>query len=318
MELTLEAYALIAKLVGGRADLCSLCRVSKTSQLAAERALYNTINLADPETACVLFNLFAEQPRVSPLVVALSISLEDDDEASNGTPLVLPSDYWQVVSRGLQHLPYLRFLHIYIDDGSDPHNAWCLNSCHFQLQTFHCDLSWDASLVTFLSKQNEITDLYIADFNEDTPENVLLVPHSLRGARSLPTLRNVECTFTEAVGALVPGRPVTRVKTCFSRSDIAEKRAEMAILIANLHLSTQSLLSINVADSSYTSAFSLEFLRSLVDAISPDAALRYLGVLAFPVDSKEVGFHIFCRSFPARIALPFRHNLYSGSSDSFF
>lgn len=293
MELTLEAYALIAKFVGGRADLCSLCRVSKTSQLAAERVLYNTIHLGDPDTTMVLCNLFAEQPRVSPLVIALSISLEDDDETSDSTPLALPFDYWQVVSRGLQHLPYLRFLHIYIDDGSDPHNAWVLNSCQFQLHTFHCDLSWDASLVIFLSNQNEITDLYIADFSEDTPENVLLISRSLRGARSLPTVHNIECTFTEAVGVLVPGRPVTHVKTCFSRSDIAAKRAEMALLIANLHLSTRSLLSINVADSSYTPAFSLELLRTLVDAIGSAAALRYLGVLAFPIGSQEVSDTVY-------------------------
>lgn len=289
MKLSLEACSQIATLVESKRDLCSLCRTCKSFQLAAERALYHTLRLEDPDAAMTVFRLLATQPRIVPLVVVLTLSLLDDEDASEYETLPpLPTDFWNTVSEGLSRLSSLRYLEININDGSDPANAWCLHPNSFQLHAFRCDLSWDASLCTFLLSQNSLSDLYVADFDEETLENAELVPRSLRQAQSLPILRILECTFAEAVGVLVPGRPVTHVKTCFSRSDVAAKRAEMALLMANLRLATRPLLSLNVADSSYTSEFALELLDTVVEAVSSEVALRYMGVLVLPVDGAEV------------------------------
>ncbi|THH19501.1 hypothetical protein EW146_g1676 [Bondarzewia mesenterica] len=287
MELTLEAYALITSYVGSRSDLSTLCRVSKGFRIAAERALYNTLQMTNPNSSIYLCTLLAGQPRLSPFVVALTIFTQDVNGNTDPESSSLPPHYWESVARALRKLRRLRFLDIHIDNGSSPSNSWVLNGCTFQLQSFHCDFIWDANLVAFLSTQTDLTDLSIADFNDDTPANLSLTARSLRQAESLPKLSFIECTFTEAIGILAPGRPITHVKSCFSRADLNARRAEMAIFLSNLRLSTASLRSINVADSSYTEEFSLDFLSSLVDAMSPHPKLCYLGTVVLPVDGRE-------------------------------
>jgi hypothetical protein len=175
-------------------------------------------------------------------------------------------------------------------NGGIPINyPWILDGCSFQLHTFHCDLAWDVHLISFLVTQRELTDLHISDFDGDVPENLSISTHSLRQAHTLPRLSILDCTFTEAVGLLVPGRPVTHVKTCFSSSNRETRRVELALLLADLRLSTQPIYSLTVADESYTSTFSLELLSSLVKSFGPTPQLRYLGPLALPVDGSEVG-----------------------------
>ncbi|KAA1472287.1 hypothetical protein DENSPDRAFT_777801 [Dentipellis sp. KUC8613] len=286
MELYPEAYFLIVRYVDNRTDLCSLAQVSSSFRAAAERALYNTIQLSDPSKTRTVCRLFSSQPRISALVRALSIVLREDVDDQQDEPS-LPPDYWDCIARALQQTKRLRHLNIHIDGSWDSVTAWVLRECSFQLYTFHCDLAWDPDLIRFLSTQSSLSDLYIADFNEDTPDNIMITTGSLRQASSMPILSFLECTFTEAVGAFAPGRPLTHVKTCFSRSEPNAKRAEMAILISNLRLATKPLQSLDVADSSYTGRFSLEFLTHVVGAFSDNLSLRYLGALALPVNGKE-------------------------------
>lgn len=287
MELYPEAYLMIASYVGNRRDLCTLCRVSKGFQAAAERALYNTLQLSEPNSTMTICALLAGQPRLSHLVIAITIFARDENGSGGSDLSSLPHHYWESVARALRKLTRLRFLNIHIDNGTSTSNSWILNGCNSQLQSFHCDLIWDDNLINFLSSQDDLTDLYIADFNEDTPANLSLAPRSLRQAETLPKLSFLECTFTEAVGVLAPGRPITHVKSCFSRSDLSARRAEMSLLISNLRLSTRSLLSLNISDSSYTEQFSLDFLTKLVNAISPNPSIRYLGTFVLPVDGRE-------------------------------
>ncbi|EEB91731.1 hypothetical protein MPER_09863 [Moniliophthora perniciosa FA553] len=105
MELSLEAYRNIVKNVRSRADIATLCRVSKGFQYVAERALYNTLYMHDIGTTMALCNTLAQQPRVSSLVEALTISLsasssdgeeseeeqehEEDEEEEEGEELAL-------------------------------------------------------------------------------------------------------------------------------------------------------------------------------------------------------------------------------------
>ncbi|KAI0262418.1 hypothetical protein BC834DRAFT_891172 [Gloeopeniophorella convolvens] len=295
MELSLEAYSLIVQHIETRADLCTLCMVSKGFRKAAERALYRTLDVDEPTTTMLLCNVLAEQPRLPPLVTALTISLNNEegrtDDGSNteeqDATFSSPPGYWTSVSKALRRTARLRSLTILLDSGAPTNHAWILDRCNFQLHTFHCDFAWDAHLVSFLCTQYELTDLRISDFNEDTPETVSISTHSLRQAHTLSNLSILDCTFTEAVGVLVPGRPVTHVKTCFSSSSTEAKRAELALLLANLRLSTQPVYSLTIADASYTSAFSSELLSSLVKALGPAPRLRYVGPLVLPVDGRE-------------------------------
>jgi hypothetical protein len=296
MKLPPEVYLNIAQYVERRADLCVLCLVSKGFRTAAERVLYRKLDMSEPSTTITLCWVLAEQPRLSRLVTTLAIYLNEEGQREDGSnsreqmPSASSSHYyWTSISSALRNAANLRSLRVHLDGGNPINYAWILDGCRFQLHTFHCDLAWDVHLVSFLTTQRELSDLHISDFDEDVPENVAISTHSLRQAHTLPRLSVLDCTFTGAVGVLVPGRPVTHVKTCFSGSNPETRRVELALLLTDLRLSTQPIYSLTVADESYTSNFSLELLSSLVRAFGPTPRLRYLGPLALPVDGDEVG-----------------------------
>jgi hypothetical protein len=294
MKLPLEVYSSIVRHIERRTDLCTLCLVSKTFQTATERELYRLLDVREPSATIMLCNLLSEKPRLSQLVVALTISLNEDglydsEINSQGHDLFSPpSDYWASVSRALQRTTHLRSLCIHLSRGVPLEYAWILSNCSFRLHTFQCDFAWDAHLLSFLSTQHLLSELHISDFNEDIPENISINARSLRQARTIPNLSILNCTFTGAVGTFVPGRPVTHVKTCFSSSGLKAKRVELALLLANLRLSTRPLHSLILADESYTSTFSLELLSSLVKAFGPIPQLRFVGPLVLPVNGREV------------------------------
>jgi hypothetical protein len=297
MELPLEVYSFIAQHVERRADLSTLCLVSKGFRTAAERVLYRTLEMREPSNTIVLCEVLAEKPRLAKLVTTLAICLNDKgQDYDEGSDIhehrkllsLPPSRYWTSISGALLNSTGLRSLHVYLNSGIPTNYAWMLQWCSFQLHTFHCDLAWDAHLVSFLSTQHGLSDLHISDFDEDLAENVSMSTHSLRQAHTLPSLSTLDCTFTGAVGVLVPGRPVTHVKTCLSSSNLEARRVELALLLADLRLSTRPIYSLTVADESYTSGFSLELLASLVRAFGPTPRLRYVGPLALPVDGNEV------------------------------
>src|SRR6266702_6191096 len=294
MEFPLEVHSSIVRYIEMRADLCTLCLVSKSFRIATERELYRSLDVSEPSATIMLCNLLSEKPRLSQLVVAFTISLNEEELYESGINSQAhdlfspPSDYWASVSRALQRTTHLRSLRIHLSRGVPLKYAWILDNCTFRLHTFHCDFAWDAHLVSFFSTQHLLSELHISDFNEDTPENVSINARSLRQARTIPNLSILDCAFTGAVGTFVPGRPVTRVKTCFSSSDLKPKRVELALLLANLRLSTQPLHSLILADESYTTAFSLELLSSVVKAFGPIPQLRFVGPLVLPIDGHEV------------------------------
>ncbi|KAF8073383.1 hypothetical protein FPV67DRAFT_742317 [Lyophyllum atratum] len=301
MELTLEAYRNIVKHLGNRADIASLCRVSKGFQHVCERALYNTLYLRDIPDTISLCTTLASQPRLSVLVDALTIYLSDEENDSDddsdshesrndAEAPPLPAAYWPSISGMLQKTTRLRYLNIHINNNSDKAMAWILQKCTFRLRRFHCDLDWDHHLVAFLNDQVDLDDLYIIDYNESgsiTPTNIVSPPSFSLDTHSLPNLTTLECTFSEAAIAIVPGRPITHLKTCFSRSEISEKRAEMALLFDKLKLSTRPLRSLDIADSTYSETFSMELLSCIVRTSATISELRYVGTLVLPIMGQE-------------------------------
>lgn len=301
MEFSREVYSLIVKHVSTRAGLLTLCTVSRRFQLEAQRALYNTLHLHGPSRIIAVCRLLSNTPRLSLLVEALSLFLredhpsnsdsEDDDDSdeSGAESAALPHDFWQVVASALRKLDKMRFFSVHFEQLQETAQAWILSDSKFQLQTFHCDFEWDQHLASFLRTQPEIVDLYLADYRKDV---VLGLPCAEPDARPpirvLPRLSFLECTFSEAAVVLVPGRPVMRVKTCFSRSDEDEKRAEMRDLLAKLKASRRYLCALDLADESYNADFSLELLAAMGGAFSRFSELRYLGTLALPVDGRKV------------------------------
>lgn len=295
MELSYETYILIVRHVATRADLASLCRVSRGFRRAAERLLYNTLNLKDYDIAKALCNILSTTPRLSLLVEALSIYVSSNGSDSDDSLITLPEDYWDHITLALKQFHRLRFLNIYLDGANDASQAHILDGCSFQLRTFHCDLEWDEHLSTFLASQTHLSDLYIADFKADTPDS----PSPLLNPHSLPKLAILECTFMEAASAIIPSSPVVRLKTCFSASQVEEKRVEMRTLFSNIRRSRRHLRSLDIADASYTQDFSLELLTMAVNTFSSSNHLRYLGTLVLPVGGREVR-HCFphAYSFP--------------------
>ncbi|KAN0131499.1 hypothetical protein V8E53_010607 [Lactarius tabidus] len=293
MELPPHVYSSIARHIKRRADLCTLCLVSKSFRAATERELYRSLDVREFSATIMLCNLLSEKPRLSQLVVEFTISLNEEGLYDSGINYQTqdlfspPSDYIASISEALQRTTNLRSLYVHLSRGIPLKYAWILSNCSFRLHTFHCDFSWDEHLVSFLSTQHLLSDLHISDFNEDILENVSINARSLRQARAIPNLSTLNCTFTGAVGALAPGRPVTHVKTCFSSTGLKAKRVELALLLANLRLSTNPLHSLLLADESYTTAFSLELLSSLVKAFGPIPQLRFVGPLVLPVDGRQ-------------------------------
>ncbi|KAF8148244.1 hypothetical protein B0H34DRAFT_668974 [Crassisporium funariophilum] len=312
MELTLEAYRNILKHVGSRADVAALCRVSKGFRHVAERALYNTLFLGSDNEAVLLCHTLANSMRLSALVDALTISLLEEVESSDSEgevyddePTELPDMYWTSVSQALQQTVHLRYLNIHINNGSTTSTAWILDKSVFQLRKFHCDFDWDQNLVNFLDRQTDLQDLYILDYksHEDSdtpttssapsPRSMILRDHSI------PNLSTLECTFPEAAVAIVPGRPITHLKTCFSRSKLDEKRVEMDQLLSNVRLSTRPLQSLDIADSSYTEEFSMVLLAAISIKRSLMSELYYLGTLVLPIDGRErLQFYGLMMRFP--------------------
>ncbi|KAF8997183.1 hypothetical protein BDQ17DRAFT_1363545 [Cyathus striatus] len=277
MELSLEAYRNIVNNVD-RADIATLCRVSKGFRHAAERALYNTLYLRNISQTILICDTLATTSRLSSLE-SESGSDEEEEEDSNDSDSLEADDYWQAIARALTHTYNLRHLNIHVSNGISPAAAWILNNATFQLKTFHCDLDWDQNLITFLNKQTELHDLYILDYNElndaTTPTVDIPIPtFTPLLPKALPKLSTLECTFTEAACALVSGRPITRLKTCFSRPDPEGRRVEMRSLLSKVRQSSQPLHALDIADSDYTEEFSMELLSAIVAS-----KLQFYGLL---------------------------------------
>jgi hypothetical protein len=319
MLLSMEAKQLIVRYARSRGDICALARVCKGFQVVAERSLYNTLSLSGADATMSVCNLLVNQPRVAAYVETLTIVVRDDETASEEEVLsYLPEEYWRSIGAGLRSTHRLSHLTIQVDFIGHSRHAWILDGCQFKLRLFHCDLAWDDHLVGFLNDQDVLEDLYILDFpypvdpDQDTPAEpqrplspppppVRRVVSPVPRAGSLPRLSILECPTTDAVSALVPGRPITRVKTCFATSDLEKKRRELTTLFVNLRLSARPLLSLDLGDSSYNTDCSLNFLRHCVSADRTMDNVRYLGTLALPVDGREVWiasviFSFFCLS----------------------
>ncbi|EIN12198.1 hypothetical protein PUNSTDRAFT_130467 [Punctularia strigosozonata HHB-11173 SS5] len=286
MELSPEAYQLIAKHVGNRQDLHTLCTVSRGFQRAAERALYNTLHLSEQGDTIALCTLLSRQPRVAGYVRALTI-VASDEEGSEEDTQPPTEEYWNAVATALRNIPYTRYLNIHLESSDGESKTWILTGCTFQLVSFHCDLTWDESLVAFLRTQTRLADLFVADFNKNIPENVSLSVLPPDPPSPFPHLTTLECTFTEAASLLVPGRPLTRLKTCFSASRVEDKRAEYTELISRLNLGSAPLLALDIADANYTEAFVMELLTLTVAASPCFNELRYFGTLVLPIGGRE-------------------------------
>ncbi|CDO72274.1 hypothetical protein BN946_scf184970.g126 [Trametes cinnabarina] len=279
-----DACSLIVKYVAdSKPTLVSLCTVSRQFQAASERALYNTLQLKGYNLTVTVCNLLARTSRLSGLVVALSV-YEDEDDSDDGSGsysgLEPASMYWEALAGALKSTTRLRFLSFYFTSGQ-PETAWIFDDCTFQLRTFHCDFVWDRHLQSFLATQSRLSDLYLPDY-----ESLAITP-STSSSSFLPKLSVLECTFSEAAVALVPDRPVCRVKTCFTHSRLEDKRTELDILAASLRQSKKRLRTLDIADSSYDAGFSLELLRRVTD-VSLSSELRYIGTLVLPVVGQQL------------------------------
>jgi hypothetical protein len=302
MELTLEAYRNILENVDSQADIASLCGVSRGFQRVAERALYSTLFMRNDEETIILCKTLATSPHLAVHVDALTIYLpEEEYESSDSDANSFIQDQppptramdWAALAGALQRMTKLRVFNVHINDGSSTSTAWVLDGCTFQLRRFHCDFDWDQKLVAFLDIQAELEDLYILDYKENEDSDAPTASESTfqalhLGSHAIHRLSVLECTFSEAAVALVPGRPITHLKTCFSQTGPIAKLEEMRSLLLNVGLSTQALRSIDIADGSYMQSFSSELLVAIAKVGSLGTELRHLGTLVLPIEGKEV------------------------------
>lgn len=304
--LTLEVCRAIVGEVGSRSDLATLCRVNRGFRTFAERGLYNTLYMRDIQGTLRLCESLVNSPRIALLVDALTVyatavdeeseeGSDSEDEEESGPEL--PDGYWSSVAGALAQARNLRYLNLHITNGASASVAWTLEDCSFQLQGFHCDLNWDDRLVSFLSKQRKLRDLYLLDYSDvgdpsisaststaAAPSSISLQHHTT----AFPDLSILECTFSEAAAAMIPQRPVTRLKTCFSRTKLDEKKEEAENLLSKIRQSTSPIRSLDLADSEYTATFSMDLLSLIVSSRATSSELRYLGTLSLPISGVQV------------------------------
>jgi hypothetical protein len=303
MELTLEAISIIVKHTGSRSEVALLCRVSKSFRRVAERALYKTIHLSNSEAVLAWSSTLVDSPRLACLVQTLTISLMEGEESdvsnedsNESYDVEMPEEIWEGIGAALRKTTNLKSLIMHSQNSPIPAHAAILRDTSFTLHTFHCDFDWDDDLIHFLNAQTVLRDLYILDFKKQasTPSrttDTIDMPspsNTILDASSMPHLTTLECTFSEAVDALAPHRPVSHLKTCFSRTDTEEKRDEMNRLFRSISRSSRSIRSLDIADSSYDEAFSMDLLRMVISTKGTCSDLRYLGTLVLPVDGQEV------------------------------
>ncbi|THU80200.1 hypothetical protein K435DRAFT_768189 [Dendrothele bispora CBS 962.96] len=262
-----------------------------------------------------------EQGEISTSAASSSRRTHEQSIGSRTNRRIHIDDVWKHVSRALQQTLRLRHLNIHISNNVEASMAWILDGCTFRLRSLHCDLSWDHHLVTFLNTQDDLEDLYIIDYEDSTTPRVsnsqsrldivsttthMDVAESSRDAHQGPpgpssqplmtlsispnalrSLSVLECTFTEAAIALVPGRPIVRLKTAFSSPTLAEKRIEMNALFSRIRRTTRRIKSLDIGDSVYGEEFAMDMLQTIVNTSRTRDDLRYLGTLVLPVGGNE-------------------------------
>ncbi|TFK22947.1 hypothetical protein FA15DRAFT_621788 [Coprinopsis marcescibilis] len=303
MDLTLEAYSNIVEYVGRRSDIAALCRVSKPLRRAAEKRLYKTIYLEDTHDTRSLCVTLANSPRLASLVESFTLSpleydeSDDEDDIGPGDVEELPEGYWSWISKALKNMRGLKHLDIHSQNGPTSACAWIYPKGQvFLLHTLYCDFDWDNDLAEFINSQDALEDLYILDFKTsntppidatDTNPATERTIYTTVNDSAMPKLTILECTFSEAADTIVPHRPITRLKTCFSRTEPAAKGEELARLCRNISRSTEPFQSLDIADSSYSEAFSMELLRAVVETKATNTDLRYVGTLVLPIHGQE-------------------------------
>ncbi|TEB27394.1 hypothetical protein FA13DRAFT_1765321 [Coprinellus micaceus] len=276
MELTLEAISIIVKHTGSRSEVALLCRVSKSFRRVAERALYKTIHLSNSEAVLAWSSTLIDSPRLACL--ESDVSNEDSNESYD---VEMPEEIWEGIGAALRKTTNLKSLIMHSQNSPIPAHAAILRDTSFTLHIFHCDFDWDDDLIHFLNAQTVLRDLYILDFKKQasTPSrttDTIDMPspsNTILDASSMPHLTTLECTFSEAVDALAPHRP--------------RKEDEMNRLFRSISRSSRSIRSLDIADSSYDEAFSMDLLRTVISTKGTRSDLRYLGTLVLPVDGQE-------------------------------
>lgn len=265
----------------------------------------------DIDTVFPIRQALDSNPRLGRLVETLTVStsplLASDDASGASTGGQVPDGYWDAVADALSRTTRLRHLNVHVD--GDASHSQILRHSVFKLESFHCDLTWDADLVSFLNTQDDLTDLYIADFvtrpsiDPDSMEIDTNTPSISSSA--LPSLSVLESSFIESVAVLAPGRPLVRVKTCFSREDTEGKLEELRQLSLALHQTTRGIISLDLADASYSEDFTLTVLGGLARHLSD---LRYFGTLVLPI-----GLEVRRVSYPKFPILPLLHSFQHSS-----
>ncbi|KAH6907509.1 hypothetical protein BKA70DRAFT_1189502 [Coprinopsis sp. MPI-PUGE-AT-0042] len=306
--LTLEICSIIVIHVSRSETITVLCRVSKLFRRAAEVHLYRTIQTSNLQSTRTLCITLANSPRLALLLESLTIVPVEGGspqpsvrgQGNEGGAGGLPEEYWLWMKKALANTQRLKYLEIDSQIGPSTACAWIYPKGEgvLQLRILRCDFDWDQDLIAFLNSQSELEDLYILDFKSPpstpstiTPANPASQTTNIRETTihdsAMGSLAVLECTFSEAANILVPGRPITHLKTCFSTISLPEKRQEMEALLKSVELSKRSLRALDIADSSYDQDFSMELLQRVAHGERTRFELRYLGTLVLPVEGNS-------------------------------
>lgn len=254
-----------------RADLIVLSRTSRTLQRAAERKIYEDVNLQDP---AIVFefckSLIAKNGARGVYVRRFWFMYEPRRRT---TPL--PRHFWQAIHAAFVAMVNLELLWI-----SDPdlQNSWVLADTKFQLVDASLIFAWDQHLVRFLQRQTRLRVLYTHDAPEDSP--ICTLPPG-----SLPALEQYLGPLTVA-GELLQC-PLTHLQVIMD--DVV--LPILPSFLADAGKACKRLRSLSILSVLEPMLFEVVQLV-LASVFAP--RLRYLGTLAYPCQNACLHYAHYC------------------------
>ncbi|TFK47018.1 hypothetical protein OE88DRAFT_1637413 [Heliocybe sulcata] len=262
--LPVELYHEIFGHVKSRRDLCSLIRISRFHQPLVARFLYHTVELSKYSEHTEQFcKAILRTPYYGGLVVSLTI------HGDNHYPVSLPDlecfRLWCNVACALRRLTRLETLHLV---RLPQVYTWILKKCSFSLKELHCGHNkFDSDLLSFLNTQQRLSSIHwvVPDICPSRGRPPPSFPKTLLAKKALPALEKLVTNCPSLAVALVPGRPVHRLRILSETVDetltstIASSTAPLLCLETHTPLSGTLL-----SDDTLRSLATLKDLRTLV------------------------------------------------------
>jgi hypothetical protein len=192
ISLPVELYRPIARHIGSKGALCAFARVSRLTQVEAERLIYTELTADTVVEIVVLLRRIISLRRITPYVSSLTVRRVLAPLNQPGQVSVYPRPirpFFQLLASVLSLLTELRHLVINFlafDKGVLLSAPSIFNHASFKLRSFTCSFLVNAGIVQFLINQPDIEHLSLLNVNRYS--SMAIPNHAVPKLRALNTL----------------------------------------------------------------------------------------------------------------------------------